>query len=718
MRKKKRILLLIILSFSLIWFSCIEVTFKIKENGSGYCRMILIGQSDSFLAQMVVINWRNQAEKIDDFKNVKPMLIKRIQGVRDGKFYAGWIFKFSDISQFSDKEDRYWLKQIDPEKIQLGINLMGNKQAVDIPTKFIIEMPGKIISANAGDYHANKLEWYFSSNSQEKLRVIALGKLGKRENEKKIEQPTTIISIYPEGASKRTRFRYSMMSIPVFMIGQNIIFDASANRFFKDNHTLKWDFGDGGEVRGKIVDHTYLREGTYTGKLTIENKVGYKHSIGFCVDILGSINKNMPALENEINRFTGQAESYLSRDIRKGGEKAILAAMGFRRYLGQNEVNTINDLIFSIAAVPIRQKSIKDIRDYKGIVKEENNEILKKIIKIMRKIFLNQRLQFSSVKITGKITNDRLKNLYAEMMGEALREFSYPEAMAKINNSINDKICEIEELKEIAKVCMKNFGPDTIKMYINDLKGRNLANSFMNMLYFLGTHWVDSALSIKNIDFNSKTLRWGKKIYFGSECCLELYFGNTIGVIENLRKFYEHLNEESMDALFWLFSQALVSQAGLYSDRNENFDKNIVEAIARNTEQGLNNIIVGRKPNIVRGKIVKIDGTNNSLKIGIRNDNAIQKNDYKIIMVYSENFTSYELLPGIGRHYKLDKVGYLPISGGWIEIGPKDVLQISEKFPQDAEYITLYLLGKNGNSVYGLDIKRTVRDHIWYNRRY
>lgn len=74
------------------------------------------------------------------------------------------------------------------------------------------------------------------------------------------------------------------------VVGQTVVFDASASYdpaslSAKEVVSWHWDFGDGTQGDGQMVDHVYLVPGTYTVTLTVIDDDGAESTIEVVVEI-------------------------------------------------------------------------------------------------------------------------------------------------------------------------------------------------------------------------------------------------------------------------------------------------------------------------------------------------------------------------------------------------------------------------------------------------
>lgn len=77
-------------------------------------------------------------------------------------------------------------------------------------------------------------------------------------------------------------------------VGQNIIFDGSASQSDHNLASFTWDFGDGSQAAGAIVQHKYSQAGLYEATLTVVDDQGSSASSTTEIEILSPATPEMP----------------------------------------------------------------------------------------------------------------------------------------------------------------------------------------------------------------------------------------------------------------------------------------------------------------------------------------------------------------------------------------------------------------------------------------
>ena len=74
--------------------------------------------------------------------------------------------------------------------------------------------------------------------------------------------------------------------VPQAQVGQVVVFDGTRSNGSVPIVSWKWDFGDSGNARGQVVQHTYRDAGTYTVSLTVTDQRGQTGSATQQIHIL------------------------------------------------------------------------------------------------------------------------------------------------------------------------------------------------------------------------------------------------------------------------------------------------------------------------------------------------------------------------------------------------------------------------------------------------
>jgi parallel beta-helix repeat protein len=510
--------------------------------------------------------------------------------------------------------------------------------------------------------------------------------------------PIAMIRHFPSGSRLWTQLYYLFCHSPDYEVGEEITFSGSWSIDIDGSiSSYEWDFGDRSPTQAGIrTTHTYSEKGLYDVTLTVvdnHNEVA-STSRRICVSIAKP--EAVQRLKQEVE-FIRDTTGKLLGDVLEGSEHAAIATDGFRSDIGADAVESLLSIIFKIVPAYEPGESIVS-----------NDDLLLKLVAMRVLEYTGEEVD----KALGKALVRDILNTKFSYYDQFMNDIREKEQVTEdsIVREAEETFNSIESL---------GLSRSEVDMYTKDLKARSLGNRFLTDFFKAQADLVYNLYDIKKQDSNSFSLWLGKRLFRVSTILLEtaltasesplwLILGKGAGLASFGNDVFEDMRSLTGDAMNYLMSHYVLRKS-IFTVSEDPFE-NIMEGIRQNTEEGLRNIRSRVSPQIVEGTISSLSTDKEALKIDVKNTGET-KQKYRAIMVFYKTYSSYELLPNIGRYYKLPTA---TSSADWIEIEPGKTTTIEITGIPEASQVCIYLLGKSDTGIYGLDMAIRAEQSPWY----
>ena len=492
-----------------------------------------------------------------------------------------------------------------------------------------------------------------------------------------------VIRHYPSDNSKIFQLLPSFSYSPRYKSNQEITFDASWSRD-GENVVYKWDFGDGNKAVGKEVKHSYSEGGLYTVTLTLDN--GYVQAT--TSQELTILTPTETKLADTINRFTKASNTMLD-GVLSNSSNLAKAADSFRENIGEDLIDLTLDVLFGIIKVSKPSVNLEDI------------PLLERIWRIA--------LKKSSEELSRAIAKEEYSTLDALLKTKYSYNNFIENGDETVKSKINDKKINIISNRDALLNKIPNLGltESNIEKYVEDLRGRKSGNVVMSNFFRNKADLPYTFYEIKEEDEKSWSLKASKVSWFIGTTAAALTPLAPISYADLARKTYEDFNSLSIDSKMFFLSYYGLNNSGFI--KSEDFTQNIIEGFSQNTLNALKNIEEGKIPEEIEGRINLVEEKDDIYKITIENTGK-SIGEYRVLAVYEEIYTSYELFPGAGRYYHLPTQALYPENHSWQTIEPGKDWTIEVEVPKKSSYIFLNLLGRNNAGIYLLDTNTKIKE--------